>query len=72
MSNSKVRDFVERIERIETEQAQLAADKRDLYLEAEGNSIIVKGLRALIRKRKQDQEQRELIDGLVAQYELQL
>jgi len=72
VTNSKTREYVQRIESIEQEQAGLAGDKRDIYAEAEASGLVVKALRALIRKRKQDKEQREALDTLVAQYELEL
>ncbi len=72
VTNSPAREYVNRIEAIEQEQAGLASDKRDLYAEAEASGLVVKALRALIRKRKQDKEQREALDQLVHQYEMEL
>lgn len=72
MSNKQTREFVQRIEALESEQATLASDKRDLYTEAEAAGFVVKALRALIRKRKRDRDEVQEIDSLVAQYELDL
>ena len=51
--------FVERIERLEEEKKTIADDIRDVYAESKGNGFDVKALRAVIRLRKQDAQERQ-------------
>lgn len=51
--------FVERIERLEEEKKAIADDIRDVYAEAKGNGFDVKALRAVVRLRKQDTDERK-------------
>lgn len=62
----KLKSFVDRIERLESEKAELAADIREVYLEARGNGFDTKIMRQVIRLRKLEtadrREQDELLD----------
>jgi len=49
-----LRSYVERIERLEGEIAELNADKSDVYKEAKGNGFDVKIIRKCVAIRKQD------------------
>ena len=55
----QLKAFVERIERLEEEKANIASDIRDVYGEAKGSGFDVKALRAVIRLRKQDAQERQ-------------
>lgn len=61
-----LRQFIERIERIEEEKATLSADVKDVYAQAKSQGFDVKILRQLIRLRKMDEtvreEQEQLLD----------
>jgi uncharacterized protein (UPF0335 family) len=61
-----LRSYVERIERLEEEKKNLAADIREVYAEAKGNGFEPKIMRKLISLRKMDQsdrlEEEELLD----------
>ena len=63
---AKLKSFVERIERLETEKADLAADIREVYAEAKGNGFDTKIMRQIIKLRKMEEpdrrEQDELLD----------
>jgi uncharacterized protein (UPF0335 family) len=63
---AKLKSFVERIERLETEKAELAADVREVYAEAKGNGFDTKIMRQVIKLRKLEpadrNEQDELLD----------
>jgi uncharacterized protein (UPF0335 family) len=63
---AKLKSFVERIERLETEKAELAADVREVYAEAKGNGFDTKIMRQVIKLRKMEpadrNEQDELLD----------
>ncbi|MFM8991110.1 MAG: DUF2312 domain-containing protein [Alphaproteobacteria bacterium] len=63
---AKLRSFVERIEKLEAEKTELAADIREIYAEAKGNGFDTKIMRQVIRLRKMEEpdrrEQDELLD----------
>jgi uncharacterized protein (UPF0335 family) len=63
---AKLRSFVERIEKLETEKSELAADIREVYAEAKGNGFDTKIMRQVIKLRKMEEpdrrEQDELLD----------
>ena len=50
--------FVERVERLEEEKKTIADDIREVYAEAKANGFDVKALRAIVRLRKQDADER--------------
>ena len=62
----QLRSYIERIENLEEEKAVLAADIREVYLEAKGTGFDVKTMREIIKLRKLDhsdrQEQEHLLD----------
>tara|TARA_R110000796_G_scaffold41118_2_gene101489 strand:+ start:6681 stop:6977 length:297 start_codon:yes stop_codon:yes gene_type:complete len=47
-----LRSFVERVERIEVDQAALAEDKKEVYAEAKGAGFDTKALRKIVSERK--------------------
>ena len=63
---AKLRSFVERIEKLEFEKSELAADLREVYAEAKGNGFDTKIMRQIIKLRKMEEpdrrEQDELLD----------
>ena len=60
--------FVERIERLEEEKKAIADDIRDVYAEAKGNGFDIKALRAIVRLRKQDADERREHETIVETY----
>jgi uncharacterized protein (UPF0335 family) len=50
----QLKSFVERIERLETEIAELNSDKSEIYKEAKGAGFDTKALRALVAERRKD------------------
>ena len=50
--------FVERIEKLEEEKKAISDDVRDVYSEAKANGFDTKALRAVIRLRKQEPQER--------------
>ena len=67
ISGQYLRDYIERIERLEEEKATLAADIRDVYAEAKGNGFDAKIMRQIIRLRKLDKfelEEQETVTDL--------
>jgi uncharacterized protein (UPF0335 family) len=57
-AKDQLRAIISRIERLEEEKAALAGDLREVYLEAKGNGFDVKALRAVVRLRKKDDNER--------------
>lgn len=57
-AKDQLKAFVERIERLEEEKKTIADDIRDVYAESKANGFDVKALRAVIRLRKQDAQER--------------
>lgn len=64
----KLKSFVERIERLETEKTELAADIREVYAEAKGNGFDTKIMRQVIRLRKMEVADRREQDELLELY----
>jgi uncharacterized protein (UPF0335 family) len=60
--------FVERIERLEEEKKTVADDIRDVYAEAKSTGFDVKALRAIVRLRKQDVEERREQEAILETY----
>jgi len=65
---AKLRSFVERIERLETEKADLASDIREVYAEAKGNGFDTKILRQIIKLLKMPEPDRKEQDELLDLY----
>jgi uncharacterized protein (UPF0335 family) len=64
----KLRSFIERIERLETEKADLGADIREVYAEAKGNGFDTKIMRKIVALRKMEEADRREQDELVNLY----
>ncbi|GAA0582693.1 DUF2312 domain-containing protein [Caenispirillum bisanense] len=62
----QLRSFIERIERLEEEKANIASDIKDVYAEAKSSGFDTKIMRQIIRIRKMEPheraEQEELLD----------
>ena len=64
----KLKQMVERIERLTEEKAAIAGDIKDVFAEAKALGFEVKALREVIKIRKRDQQERDEMDALVATY----
>jgi uncharacterized protein (UPF0335 family) len=62
------KELVERIERLETEKADIASDIKDIYAEAKSKGHDTKVLRAVIKRRKQDAAKHEEFETSVDTY----
>jgi len=60
--------FVERIERLEEEKKTIADDVRDVYAEAKATGFDVKALRAIVRLRKVDVDERKEHEAILETY----
>jgi uncharacterized protein (UPF0335 family) len=67
-AGDQLRTIVERIEKVEEELKELAEAKKEIYQEAKSNGFDVKILREVIRVRKQDQNERDEQESLLAMY----
>ena len=65
---TKLKSFVERIERLEGEKSELGADIREVYAEAKGNGFDTKIMRQVIRLRKMEEPDRKEQDELLDLY----
>jgi uncharacterized protein (UPF0335 family) len=67
-TNKQLIAFVERIERVEEERAELAGDLKEIYAEVKGCGFDTGIVRKLISLRKQDEAERLEAEQLLATY----
>lgn len=58
VERDKLRDFIDRIERLNEEKTAIMADTKDVYAEAKGTGFDTAILRQIIKIRKQDANER--------------
>jgi uncharacterized protein (UPF0335 family) len=68
VAGGRIRSFVERIEQLETELAELNEQKKEVFGEAKGEGFDVKVLKEIIKLRKQDEAERDEHDLLLDTY----
>jgi uncharacterized protein (UPF0335 family) len=68
-ANARLKQFVERIERLEEEKRGLGEDIKDIYTEAKSVGYDTKVMRKLIARRKLSAEKRREQDELLDLYE---
>ena len=64
----RLRQLIERIERLEDEKAALAADVREIYAEAKAVGFDAKVMRQIIRLRKMDTADQQEMEALIDTY----
>ncbi|MFN7038864.1 MAG: DUF2312 domain-containing protein [Alphaproteobacteria bacterium] len=66
VSGEHLKQFIERIERLEQEKSTISTDIKEVYGEAKSNGFDIKIMRQIIRMRKMDkaelEEQEELLE----------
>jgi uncharacterized protein (UPF0335 family) len=67
-AKDQLKAFVERIERLEEEKKAISDDIRDVYAEAKGTGYDVKAMRAVVRLRKQDKDERVEYEAVLETY----
>jgi uncharacterized protein (UPF0335 family) len=67
-AKDQLKSIIERIERLEEEKKAISDDIRDVYAESKGNGYDVKALRAIIRMRKQDPDERAEAETILETY----
>lgn len=64
----ELRQFIERIERLDEEISGLNGDKSDVFKEAKGRGFDVKIMRTVLRLRKKDHAERQEEDAILDLY----
>ena len=67
-AQGQLKSIIERIERLEEDKANVAADLKEVYAEAKGNGFDTKTLRKVVRFRKQDKAKRQEEEALLDLY----
>jgi uncharacterized protein (UPF0335 family) len=67
-ARDQLKAIIERIERLEEEKKATSDDIRDVYAEAKGNGFDVKALRAIVRMRKMDTDERREQESILETY----
>ena len=68
VSAEQLRQFIERIERLEEEKRGFADDIKDVYAEAKSTGFDGKTMRAIVRLRKMEKHHRDEADALMETY----
>ena len=68
----ELRLLIERIERLEEEKKALADDVKDVYGEAKARGYDTKTMRAIVRLRKMEKNDRQEADALLETYKAAL
>ena len=71
-ARDKLKQVVSKIERLEEEKKELAGQIKDVYAEAKSMGYDTKALRAVVRLRKQDRQEREEQQSILDTYLLAL
>ena len=64
----ELKQFVERIERLEEEKKALADDIKDVFAELKGRGFDTKAVRQIVRIRKQDRSERQEEEAILELY----
>ncbi|ASW07582.1 DUF2312 domain-containing protein [Rhizobium sp. 11515TR] len=65
---AELRQFIERIERLEEEKAAIQSDIKDVMGEAKGRGFDTKAIRTIIRLRKKDANERLEEESILQTY----
>lgn len=64
----ELRQFIERIERLEEEKKALQDDIKDVMAELKGRGYDVKAVRSILKLRKQDPDERQEAEAILELY----
>ncbi|WP_454917333.1 DUF2312 domain-containing protein [Xanthobacter sediminis] len=67
-AKEQLKSFIERVERLEEEKTAISDDIKDVFAEAKANGFDVKALRAILKIRKEDADERQEHDAIVELY----
>lgn len=69
---TELRNFLDRIERLEEEKKTIADDIKDVFGEAKGRGYDTKSIRTILKMRKQDADERREQESILDSYLLAL
>lgn len=64
----ELKQFVERVERLEEEKKAIADDIKDVFAEMKGRGFDVKAVRQILKIRKQDHSERQEMEAILELY----
>lgn len=64
----ELKQFIERLERLEEEKSGLMGDIKEIFLELRGRGFDAKAVRTIIRIRKQDHSERQEQESILELY----
>jgi len=64
----ELKQFIERIERLEEEKAGIAADVKEVFAELRGRGFDAKAVRSILRIRKKDHAERQEEEAILELY----
>ena len=67
-SAEQLKSIIERVEKLEEEKKELAKDISDIYAEAKGAGFDAKALKAIVKMRKQDADERAEQEAILESY----
>lgn len=67
-AQSQLRSIVERVERLETEKAEVSEQIKEVYAEAKGNGFDPKAIRKVVALRKKDRAKRQEEEAVLDLY----
>ena len=68
VSAEQLRQFIERVERLEEEKKGFADDIKDVYAEAKSTGFDTKTMKHIVRLRKMEKHHRDEADALIETY----
>ena len=68
VSAEQLRQFIERVERLEEEKKSFQDDIKDTYAEAKSTGFDTKTMKAIVRLRKMEKHHRDEADALMEVY----
>ena len=68
IAKDQLKSIIERVERLEEDKKAISDDIKDVYSEAKGNGFDVKALRAIVRYRKEDAQDRAEREAIFETY----
>lgn len=68
ITGGQLKSYIERVERLEEEKANIGNDIKEVFAEAKGNGFDVKVIRQILRIRKMDSQEREEQEELLDLY----
>jgi uncharacterized protein (UPF0335 family) len=71
-AGQELKQFVERVERLEEDKRAILGDIRDAYAEMKGRGFDVKAVREIIKIRRQDHAQRKEMEAILDLYKAAL